>query len=195
MKHFYTEAEKQFIADNIKGRTRKELCEMFNEYFNLNLGLNQITAYIKNNGLSSGINTRFTKGQDSWNKGTKGICAGGIRTQFKKGQKPHNYKPVGSERVNADGYVDVKIADPNKWKAKHRLLWEKENGPIPKGHVIIFGDGNRRNFQQDNLILVSKSQLAILNKNQLIKDNADLTRVGVVIADIYKKIGERKKNR
>lgn len=195
MKHFYTEAEKRFIADNIKGRTRKELCEMFNEYFDLNLGLNQITAYIKNNGLSSGINTRFTKGQDSWNKGTKGICAGGIKTQFKKGQKPHNYKPVGSERVNADGYVDVKIADPNKWKAKHRLLWEKENGPIPKGHVIIFGDGNRRNFQQDNLILVSKSQLAILNKNQLIKDNADLTRVGVVIADIYKKIGERKKNR
>lgn len=195
MKHFYTEAEKQFIAGNIKGRTRKELCEMFNEYFNLNLGLNQITAYIKNNGLSSGINTRFTKGQDSWNKGTKGICAGGIKTQFKKGQKPHNYKPVGSERVNADGYVDVKIADPNKWKAKHRLLWEKENGPIPKGHVIIFGDGNRRNFQQDNLILVSKSQLVILNKNQLIKDNADLTRVGVVIADIYKKIGERKKNR
>lgn len=195
MKHFYTEAEKQFIADNIKGRTRKELCEMFNEYFDLNLGLNQITAYIKNNGLSSGINTRFTKGQDSWNKGTKGICAGGIKTQFKKGQKPHNYKPVGSERVNGDGYVDVKIADPNKWKAKHRLLWEKENGPIPKGHVIIFGDGNRRNFQQDNLILVSKSQLAILNKNKLIKDNADLTRVGVVIADIYKKIGERKKNR
>ncbi|AKR38513.1 HNH endonuclease signature motif containing protein [Bacillus cereus] len=195
MKHFYTEAEKQFIADNIKGRTRKELCEMFNEYFDLNLGLNQITAYIKNNGLSSGINTRFTKGQDSWNKGTKGICAGGIKTQFKKGQKPHNYKPVGSERVNGDGYVDVKIADPNKWKAKHRLLWEKENGPIPKGHVIIFGDGNRRNFQQDNLILVSKSQLVILNKNQLIKDNADLTRVGVVIADIYKKIGERKKNR
>lgn len=195
MKHFYTEEQKQFIADNIKGRTRKELREMFNEHFNLNLGLNQITAYIKNNGLSSGINTRFTKGQDSWNKGTKGICAGGIKTQFKKGQKPHNYKPVGSERVNADGYIDVKIADPNKWKAKHRLLWEKENGPIPKGHVIIFGDGNRLNFQQDNLILVSKSQLVILNKNKLIKDNADLTRVGVVIADIYKKIGERKKNR
>lgn len=195
MRHLYTEEQKRFLTENIKGRTRKELCKMFNDYFNLNLGLNQIIAYIKNNGLSSGVDTRFTKGQDSWNKGTKGICAGGIKTQFKKGQKPHNYKPVGSERVNSDGYVDVKIADPNKWRAKHRLLWEEQNGPIPKGYVIIFGDGNRRNFQQDNLILVSKSQLAILNKNQLIKDNADLTRVGVLIADIYKKIGERKKSR
>lgn len=195
MKHFYTEEQKHFLTEKIKGRTRKELCKMFNEHFSLNLGLNQITAYIKNNSLTSGLDARFTKGKDSWNKGKKGICTGGIQTQFKKGQKPHNYKPVGSERVNSDGYVDVKIADPNKWRAKHRLLWEKENGQIPKGYVIIFGDGDRRNFQQDNLILVSKSQLAILNKNQLIKGNADLTRVGVVIADIYKKIGERKKSR
>ena len=47
MKHFYTEEQKLFLTKNIKGRTRKELCEMFNEHFNLNLGLNQITAYIK----------------------------------------------------------------------------------------------------------------------------------------------------
>lgn len=195
MKHFYTEEQKSFLTRNIKGRTRKELCEMFNKHFNLNLGLNQITAYVKNNGLSSGIDARFRQGDNPWNKGKKGICTGGEQTQFKKGQRPHNYKPVGSERVNSDGYVDVKIADPNKWRAKHQLLWEEENGPIPKGYVIIFGDSDRRNFQQDNLILVSKSQLAILNKNQLIKNDADLTRVGIVIADIYKKVGERKKNK
>ncbi|HDR7254295.1 HNH endonuclease signature motif containing protein [Bacillus cereus group sp. MYBK71-2] len=194
MKHFYTAEQKNFLVENIKGRTRKELCEMFNAYFGLDLGLNQITAYIKNNGLRSGLDARFVEGSKPWNKGKKGIYTGGSQTQFKKGQRPHNYKPVGSERVNSDGYVDVKVADPNKWRAKHQLLWEKENGPIPKGYVIIFGDGNRRNFQQDNLILVSKSQLAILNKNQLIKDNADLTRVGIVIADLYKKIGERKKS-
>ena len=37
----------EFLVENIKGRTRKELCEMFNAYFGLDLGLNQITAYIK----------------------------------------------------------------------------------------------------------------------------------------------------
>ncbi|MGE7890757.1 HNH endonuclease signature motif containing protein [Bacillus cereus] len=85
---------------------------------------------------------------------------------------PHNYKPVGSRRVNSYSYVDVKIADLNEWRVKHRLLWEEEIGPIPKSDVIIFGDGDRRNFKQDNFILVSKSQLGILNKNQLIMDNA-----------------------
>ncbi len=33
MKHFYTEEQKLFLTKNIKGRTRKELCEMFNERF------------------------------------------------------------------------------------------------------------------------------------------------------------------
>ena len=132
------------------------------------------------------------KGKIHGIKGKRNLCRWNTDA-ISKGQKPHNYKPVGSERVNGDGYVDVKI-DPNKWRAKHRLLGRR-NGPIPKGYVIIFGDGNRRNFQQDNLILVSKSQLAILNKNQLIQNDADLTRAGIVIADIYKKIGERKKNK
>lgn len=64
---------------------------------------------------------------------------------------------------------------------------------MPKGHAVIFGDGNRRNFELDNLILVSRAQLAILNKHNLIQMDAELTRTGVVIADIYKKIGEWKK--
>ena len=47
--------------------------------------------------------------------GKKGICADGCeRTWFKKGHIPANYRPVGSERVNADGYIEVKVADPNK---------------------------------------------------------------------------------
>ena len=74
------------LTKNIKGRTRKELCEMFNEHFNLNLGLNQITAYIKNNGLNSGIDTRFTKGQDSWNKGQKEFVPVEYRRNFKRSE-------------------------------------------------------------------------------------------------------------
>lgn len=151
--HRYTEEQASFVRENIKGRTRKDLLEMFNAYFGLELGLNQITAYIKNHGLRSGIDSRFKSGQPSWNKGKKGIGGGGS-TRFKKGQRPHNYKPLGSERVNGEGYVDVKIAEPNVWKTKHRLIWEEVNGPIPKDHVVIFGDGNRRNFALDNLLLV-----------------------------------------
>jgi hypothetical protein len=45
----------------------------------------------------------------------------------------------------------------------------------------------------DNLILISRKELAVLNKNGLIHGSAELTRSGILIADIYLKYGERKR--
>lgn len=128
-----------------------------------------------------------------WNKGKKGVTCGGKETQFGKGRKPWNYRPVGSERTNVDGYVEIKIADPKTWKAKHVLLWEAAHGPIPKGHVVIFADGNKQNVTLENLLLLSRRELAVMNKKGLIANDAELTKAGVVVADIYLKIGERKR--
>lgn len=195
MTHRYTTEQADFLKRNVKGRKVRELTEIFNDQFGLNLKDSQIRAFIKNHGLRSGVDARFNSGHVPFNKGKKGVTQGGKSTQFKEGQKPHNYMPVGSERVNGDGYVDVKVADPNKWRAKHLLIWEEENGPVPKGYAVIFGDGNRHNFDIENLILVSRKQLAILNKNKLIQDNTEMTKTGIIVADIYGKIGERKREK
>lgn len=187
--HKYTKVQADFIRKNVKGRKSNELTEMFNNHFDLNLKVSQIKGYLKNNGLKSGLDCRFKPGHIPLNKGKKGE-GGWPPTQFKKGSKPHNYKPIGTERVNGDDYVDIKVADPNKWKGKHILVWEKYNGPVPKGHAVIFGDGNRRNFDPENLILVTKQQLLILNRNKLIQNNADLTRTAVIITNIHLEIGK-----
>lgn len=105
-----------------------------------------------------GKNTRFQPGQTSWNKDTKGVCFGGVATQFKKGRLPHNYQPVGTERTS-EGYIYVKIADPKTWVPKHYLLWHETHGQYPpKGHVLIFKDGNRLNITIDNLQLMSRKE-------------------------------------
>lgn len=184
---------KNFITENHKGVGPKEMTELLNKEFGTNYTVNQIKAYYTNHNINSGLTGYFTKGHEPWNKGKKGVHTGGKATQFRKGHKPWNYQPIGSERVNGDGYIDIKIADPNKWKGKHILIWEQHNGPVPKGHVVIFGDGNSRNFDPDNLILVSRKQLAVLNKNKLIQNDADLTRTAIIIADLHSKISERKK--
>lgn len=61
-----------------------------------------------------------------------------------KGNLPHNTKPIGYERISKDGYVEVKVkmrpSSPycnDNFIPKHRLLWEAENGPVPKGHKLI----------------------------------------------------------
>ena len=52
-----------------------------------------------------------------------------------------------------------------------RYLWEYyHQQDIPKGYVIYSLDGNPENFDKDNLILMSRKQLAILNKSGVFPD-------------------------
>jgi hypothetical protein len=202
MNRKYTAEHIQYIADNITGRSFQDLTERFNQRFCLELKVSTMISLAARHGMGNGRDARFNKGHEPtqfkkgmtpWNKGMKGVNLGGKQTQFKKGQKVWNYKPVGTERVNTDGYVEIKVADPNKWKGKHIILWEAANGPIPKGHVVIFADRNQKNVVLDNLLMVSRRELAVMNKRGLIVNDAELTKTGVTIADIYLKISERKK--
>jgi hypothetical protein len=101
------------------------------------------------------VATQFKKGQASWCKGLKGVV--GVQdacraTQFKKGRQAHeahNYVPIGSHRVCADGYLERKVTDDpaivpaRRWVALHRLVWEAERGPIPAGHIVCFLPGKK----------------------------------------------------
>ena len=192
--HKWTEEEKKYLGEITPGRHYKEIQNLLNNKYNLDLTLSQIKGAISRYKLNTGFTGRFAKNSIPFNKGKKGTCAKGCeKTWFKKGNKPINHKPTGSERVDVDGYTLIKIAEPNKWALKHRVLWEKTNGKIPKGYNVIFADGNKKNINMDNLILVSWSKLLIMNRNNLIKTDAELTRTGAIIADLYKKINEKSK--
>ncbi|MCR5352386.1 MAG: HNH endonuclease [Bacteroidales bacterium] len=102
---------------------------------------------------------RFQKGHAPANKGKKmspETYAKVARTMFKKGRPSINHRPVGSERVSKDGYVEIKVAEPNKWRLKHRVIWEQERGQIPPGHNIQFKDGNPLNLAIDNLYIIDR---------------------------------------
>ena len=121
-------------------------------------------------------------------------------TQFKKGHLPHNTKPIGYERINKDGYVEVKVkmrpSSPlcnDNFAPKHRLIWEAVNGPIPKGHKLIFADGDKTNITLDNLLLITDAQMARLNQNHLIQPDKELTVAGLLVCDVISKAALRKK--
>lgn len=194
--HFWTDEEKEYLKKITPGHHYHEIAELINKEFDQEFTINQIKAAIGRYKLNTGFSGCFEKGDIPFNKGKKGIYyEGSKKTWFKKGTMPSNYVPVGSERVNGDDYVDIKIADPNKWKAKHILTWEEHNGPVPKGQVVIFGDRNKRNFDINNLILISRQQLLMLNRNKLIQTDTELTKSAVIVADVLIKISERKRVR
>ena len=191
--HFYTFDQVDFMRKNIENMTWGELANRFNSLYGTDLNWKAIAQAAIRRGIKSGRTGQFQKGNAPWNKGKKGICIGGKETQFKVGNRPHTWVPVGTEIIDGDGYAKVKVANPNKWRFKHRMIWEEHNGPIPKGHVVIFGDGDKRNLDIDNLLLVSRAQLARMNQKGLIQNDAELTKTGIIVADIYNKIGERRR--
>lgn len=91
------------------------------------------------------------------------------------GGKPN--KPVGSERMGKDGYVMVKVREwptvpqtKDNWVFKHHLVWEQANGrPLPDGYTVFFADGDKRNFDPDNLVALPRKYIGQLNNPELPK--------------------------
>ena len=165
-----TSEQADWLKDKYKELSREELTKAFNENFGTSLTQQQITAFVKNHGIKSGRSGHWAT-RPSWNKGTagQGVCKPNSGS-FKSGNVPVNVQPLFTERVGKDGYIEIKVPEPNpytkaqtRYVHKHRWIWEQKHGPIPEGHAVIFKDGNRHNFDDDNLEAISRRQLSLLN--------------------------------
>ena len=111
---------------------------------------------------------RFKKGSVPPNKGKKmspEVYEKVKETMFKKGNSPVNHREVGSERINVDGYIEIKVAEPNRWRLKHRIIWEQVNGEIPKGYNVQFKNHNPQDCRIENLYLICRA-------DQIAKENS-----------------------
>lgn len=187
--HMWTKEEKDYLKKIVSGKSYKEITKLMNLKFEYEFRIEQIKGAINRYKLNTGLTGRFKKGNVPPNKGVKGVYKANSGS-FKKGQKSINRREVGSERINRCGYTEIKIAEPDVWGLKHKFIWEKEFGKTPKGYVIIFADSNKRNLSIENLILISKRQLVVMNRNNLIKNNSELTKIGIAISNIYIKIND-----
>lgn len=196
----YSKEEKEFLKKHNHLTPTKELVKLFNERFETNITKEQIKNFRGNNKLNSGLTGYFPKGNIPHNKGkkqtdymTQESIDKTIPTRFKKGNIPANHKPVGTEAITKNGYIKIKIGEPNKWQLKHRYIYEKAYGKIPKGYNLIFLDGNKTNIVLSNLKLVSKAEDLMMNRNKLFTKDKDMTIAGTLIAKILVKGNELKK--
>lgn len=196
LKRLTTPEQDAWIKAHAAGKTSAELIAMIKEKFGIVFTVEQMKGYKTRKRINTGLTGRFEKGHIPFNKGRKmpaEIYAKAAPTMFKKGQLPVMTRPVGAECWRDDGYLWVKVAQPNKWRLKHRVIWEAANGHIMPGYKIIFADGNRSNFDISNLICVSAAELARLNQRGLIFNNPEATKAGVLVARLLTKAGKIKR--
>lgn len=168
----YSDDELRWIKRNCD-MTRADLHALFCKMFGrTDVSVTNIKALCKRHGWYSGRTGRFTPGQTAHNKGKKtGPAHPNTKSrQFRPGQVPHNCRPLGSERLTADGYIEVKVQVPNPYTTartrfihKHRYLWEQVNGPLPRGMALKCLDGDKTNTDPANWEAIPRAMLPRLN--------------------------------
>lgn len=199
--HRYTITEHEFLRAFIPGHTYKEIVAEYNNRFNEPITISRVKSYMANHKINNGLTGRFKKGHIPANKGTHPPTVGRMaETQFKKGNLPPNTKPIGYERITKDGYTEVKVMQrPNRktgeknFKLKHRIIWEEHFGKIPKGYNVIFLDGDKTNFDINNLALLSDAENAQVRQKGLRFSNAELTKSGVAIIKLFNATNEKRR--
>lgn len=177
MRALFASTHNQVLAD-LLGRTEPAIVGRA-----VKLKLRKTPEYLANNP------TRFKPGIVPWNTGKKGWQAGGrsAETRFKAGEMhgaaQHNYKPIGSLRISADGHLERKVTDNHpvgarRWVGVHRLVWEAAHGPIPRGHVVRFKDGQRTTNEAD----ITLDRLECITQRENMRRNSNWTKYPVEVA-------------
>ena len=142
MRFKYTAEMQDFIRNNAHGKQWDELADLFNAEFGTEKTPRQIQFQAHDIGVRNGIQP--------------------------KASYLARYRPVGSTRLDKDGYVMIKIADPCTWKRAQLVEWEKYHEPINiRKEMLLFLDGNRQNYHISNLYKIPRKYIAIFNKNDL----------------------------
>jgi hypothetical protein len=150
------------------------------------LGVTKVEGWI-DNPLSNTTRTdpgrgrasRFKRGHATWNAGMKGWKAGGrsAETRFKPGQlngrAAQLVEPVGAYRLDPSGILQRKVGTkpgPNhlRWRSVHELVWIEHNGPVPRGHVVVFRPGQRTNVLEQ----ITLDRLECITRAELMRRNS-----------------------
>lgn len=163
----YTNEIYNFLLENAEYYTIKELVEMLKNNFDFEIDNKKLAQY---------------------------CIKMGITYKYEKPNKSHSNKPtpIGVIVRKTDGdMLKVKVGN-HKWKYLQREVYEQYHDvKLKDNEYIIFLDQNKRNFDINNLKLVSRQESAMLGSQQLYSKNPLATETGLQIIKLRIKAKEK----
>lgn len=155
-RHF-SEHELSFIRENYSVLSRREVAwvlgrtvSAIKSIIDKRIGVRKTKEQIREVSAKSTNSGRFKKGNIALNSlGSPGIVT--VRERVDRQQPATQF---------------IKM-DNGKWLHLHRYIWELKHGPVPKGHVIAFKDGNAMHCTLDNLEMITMKKNMERNSGQL----------------------------
>lgn len=175
----FTKEEDEFIKNNYLKYPVKSLADKMNRSFtgiegrlkamSLKIPKELIKQRKKDSQYKKG-NVPMNKGKKQTEYMSKEAIEKTKATRFKKGDIPAN-------AFDEDGIITIRYDHKNRsnrkykwirvslgeWEPLHKHNWEKENGPVPKGHCLWFIDGDSMNCEPENIELIIRAENAKRN--------------------------------
>lgn len=159
MRNKYTKEFEDFVRKNVTKYTKEEFRLLLEDKFNLKITSEALRRYLNKHHIE------------------------GKYTDYKKSNvRDRDRCPVGAEQITKDG-VFIKVAQPDKWRRKSRVMYEKyHNCKLKDDEYIIFLNQDRNDFSEENLMKSSKREIAYLHNYKTFSKNPKLTELGVLSA-------------
>lgn len=165
----YSDEIYNFLVQNASYYTIKQLVQILSDKFNLQVERKKLAQYC--------IKMR-------------------IKYKYEHPKKSHDNKPTdnGTLAVKTDGnLLKIKTSD-HKWEYLQRKIYEDYyNIKLPEDVYVIFLNQNKRDFSIDNLKAIPRRNCAIMSKDNLFSINKDVTKLGLTISNLSRKISNLKK--
>lgn len=203
----YPKGMYEYIRDNSWGVSSKEMAEIVKEKFGFSFTQTGMKQFRQRHGIRSGCTGWYQKGHPPGTKGKtiEEICKNDpeklarVRaTQFKKGDRPKNEMPVGTIVINSNGHLmrkkQMKGGMWDRWEILHRAVWKEHNGPIPKGKIVVFKDGNKQNCDISNLMLITRAENAAMSRKGYYFEDPDLTETALTLVRLQQLATKRGRN-
>lgn len=216
---FWSDEKREWFRSFVPGHTEPEISAEHERLYGTPLTRGQIKSAKGELGVRSGTcGGRFEKGHEPMNKG-KTWDEQGIseetqermrRTCFQKGEvhdRPDGWiKPIGYERVNREGYIEVKVRDsaidgvqpkvPGQfncnYRMKHHIVYEQTHGPIPEGCNVVFANNDKTDFRPENLVAVPRAVWAVIVRRRMPYHDAESLKACMAIAKLKSGIASAK---
>ena len=154
----FTEEEKEFVLELVNRMIpQRRIVELFNEEFQKSIGQTQLRRMMMRSGIDSVRKERIAK-------------------------------PIGYEFYSR--YYDcmvVKVSmERQGWKLKQNLVWGQMNGkPLPKNNVVVFLDGNRKNYDPSNLFAVPLYVVGNVEKWNMHSESPEIYKTALRYGELY----------
>lgn len=158
--YFYTEEHDEWLRQNYSSYLMCELVDRFNEHFRTEKNRNDVKEHCRYIGLRLSDEEkmrRYLIGQE-------------YATSKKR-------MPIGSIGRPSNGYMLIKTKDG--WEYLSKYLLRHKGIQVADGEQTVFLDGDRTNYDIDNLDVMPIRYAPVMMQNNFFSENPIITKCGI----------------